>query len=145
MSHASYVSGTSTVPLIGETIGAHFDRAVARWGAREGLVVRHQDVHWTYRELADRVDALAGGLLALGLEPGDRIGIWSPNRAEWVQLQFASAKAGLILVNINPTIWACCASWRPNWRRPSRAGFGRSACPTCASSSISIRSSSRAC
>jgi fatty-acyl-CoA synthase len=102
MSHASYVSGTSTVPLIGETIGAHFDRAVARWGAREGLVVRHQDVHWTYRELADRVDALAGGLLALGLEPGDRIGIWSPNRAEWVQLQFASAKAGLILVNINP-------------------------------------------
>jgi len=102
MQQASYVSGASTVPLIGETIGVHFDRAVARWGDRDGLVVRHQDVHWTYRELAQRVDALAAGLLALGLEPGDRIGIWSPNNAEWVQLQFASAKAGLILVNINP-------------------------------------------
>jgi fatty-acyl-CoA synthase len=102
MQQVSYVSGTSTVPLIGETVGLHFDRAVARWGERDGLVVRHQDVRWTYRELAARVDALAAGLLGLGLEPGDRIGIWSPNNAEWVQLQFASAKAGLILVNINP-------------------------------------------
>ena len=102
MQQVSYVSGTSTVPLIGETIGFHFDRAVARWGERDGLVVRHQDVRWTYRELAARVDALAAGLLGLGLEPGDRIGIWSPNNAAWVQLQFASAKAGLILVNINP-------------------------------------------
>jgi len=102
MRQGSYVSGTGTIPLIGETIGVHFDRAVARWGDRDGIVVRHQDVRWTYAELADRADALAAGFLALGLEPGDRIGIWSPNRAEWVQTIFAAAKAGLILVNINP-------------------------------------------
>ena len=102
MQQASYVSGTSTIPLIGDTIGAHFDRAVERWGSRDGIVVRHQGVRWSYAELAAKVDALAGGLLALGLEPGDRIGIWSPNNAEWVQLIFAAAKAGLILVNINP-------------------------------------------
>jgi len=102
MQQGSYVSGTGTIPLIGETIGVHFDRAVARWGDRDGIVVRHQDVRWTYGELAERVEALAAGFLALGLEPGDRIGIWSPNRAEWVQTIFAAAKAGLILVNINP-------------------------------------------
>ena len=102
MQQDSYVSGTSTIPLIGETIGVHFDRAVARWGDRDGIVVRHQDVRWTYRELAARVDALAAGLLALGLEPGDRIGIWSPNKAVWILTIFAAAKAGLILVNINP-------------------------------------------
>ena len=102
MQQGSYVSGTSTIPLIGETIGVHFDRAVARWGDRDGIVVRHQDVHWSYGALAQRVDDLATGLLSLGLEPGDRIGIWSPNNVEWVQLIFAAAKAGLILVNINP-------------------------------------------
>ena len=102
MEQGSYVSGTGTIPLIGETIGRHFDRAVARWGDRDGIVVRHQDVRWTYGELAAHVDALAAGLVALGLEPGDRIGIWSPNNAEWVQMIFAAPKAGLILVNINP-------------------------------------------
>ena len=98
----SYVSGISSVPLIGETIGARFDRAAAEWSRLEALVVRHQQVRWTYAELKERVDALAAGLLALGLEPGDRIGMWSPNNAEWVLTQFATAKAGLILVNINP-------------------------------------------
>jgi fatty-acyl-CoA synthase len=102
MQQGSYVSGTSAIPLIGETIGVYFDRAVARWGKLEALVVRQQNVRWTYGELAKRVEALAAGLLALGLEPGDRIGIWSPNNAEWLQLIFAAAKAGLILVNINP-------------------------------------------
>jgi len=98
----SYVSGTSVRPLLGVTIGAAFDRAVARWGNRNALVVRHQNIHWSYDELAERVDSLAAGLLSYGLRPGDRVGIWSPNRAEWVVTQFATAKAGLILVNINP-------------------------------------------
>jgi fatty-acyl-CoA synthase len=98
----SYVCGASGTPLIGETIGAHFDRAVARWGLRDALIVRHQGIRWTYTELKERVDAVAAGLVALGLEPGDRVGIWSPNNAEWVLSQFATARAGLILVNINP-------------------------------------------
>ena len=98
----SYVHGASSMPLIGETIGVHFDKAAARWTERDALVVRHQNVRWTYGELQRRVDAFAAGLLALGLEPGDRVGIWSPNNSEWVVAQFATAKAGLILVNINP-------------------------------------------
>ena len=102
MPNPSYVSGASAVPLIGETIGVHFDRAVSRWGALDALVVRHQQIRWTYAELKERVDTVAVGLLGLGLNPGDRIGIWSPNNAEWVIAQFATAKAGLILVNINP-------------------------------------------
>ena len=98
----SYVHGASGVPLLGETVGAHFARSAARWADRTALVVREQNVRWSYAELDARVDAFAAGLLALGLEPGDRVGIWSPNNAEWVVTQFATAKAGLILVNINP-------------------------------------------
>lgn len=98
----SYVNGLCDTPLLGETIGRNFDRTVAVHGDRPGLIVRQQDVRWTYAELGARVDALAAGLLALGLEPGDRIGIWSPNNSEWVVTQFATAKAGLVLVNINP-------------------------------------------
>ena len=98
----SYAHGASDVALLGETIGANFDRAVARWGDRPGLVVRQQGIRWSYRELAERVDAFAAGLLALGLERGERVGIWSPNSAEWVVTQFATAKVGLVLVNINP-------------------------------------------
>ncbi len=98
----SYAHGASDVALLGETIGANFDRTVERWGDRPGLIVRQQGIRWSYRELAERVDAFAAGLLALGLTRGDRVGIWSPNNAEWVITQFATAKAGLILVNINP-------------------------------------------
>ena len=98
----SYVHGVSAIPLIGATIGQHFDTVVARWPETEALVVRHQGVRWTYRDLQRHVDAVAAGLLALGLGPGDRVGIWSPNNAEWVVTQFATAKAGIILVNINP-------------------------------------------
>ncbi|MBN8888954.1 MAG: AMP-binding protein [Rhodospirillales bacterium] len=98
----SYVSGSGGGPLIGETIGRHFDKTVTRWGDRLGLVVRQHAIRWTWRELAERVDAVAAGLVALGLQPGERVGIWSPNSAEWTITQFATAKAGLILVNINP-------------------------------------------
>ncbi len=98
----SYVHGASAVPLIGDTIGVHFDKAAARWPEAAALVVRHQGVRWTYRDLQHHIDTFAAGLVALGLEPGDRVGIWSPNNAEWVVTQFATAKAGIILVNINP-------------------------------------------
>lgn len=98
----SYVHGATSVPLLGETLGANFDRVVARWGDRPGLVVRSQGVRWTYAELGARADALAAGLLALGLGPGDRVGIWSLNNAEWLLTQLATAKAGIILVNVNP-------------------------------------------
>jgi fatty-acyl-CoA synthase len=102
MPQPSYVHGASDIPLIGETIGVHFDRIVERHGERDALVVRHQNIRWNYRELQRQVDAFAAGLVALGLNPGERVGIWSPNNAEWVLAQFATAKAGLILVNINP-------------------------------------------
>jgi fatty-acyl-CoA synthase len=98
----SYVHGHSGPPLIGKTIGALLDEVSAADGAREALVVAHQKIRWTYSELKSRSDAFASGLLSLGLEPGDRIGIWAPNCAEWTIAQFATAKAGLILVNINP-------------------------------------------
>ena len=98
----SYDHGASCNKLIGETIGAFFDRAVAQHRDREALVVRQQNVRWTYAELGERVDALAAGLLALGLAPGERIGIWAPNCSVWTLTQFASAKIGLVLVNVNP-------------------------------------------
>ncbi len=98
----SYVHGAAGTKLIGETIGVAFDNTVARHGECHGLSVRQQGIRWTYRELGERVGAFAAGLLALGLEPGDRVAIWAPNCAEWVVAQFATAKAGLILVNINP-------------------------------------------
>ena len=102
MQRESYVHGSSGAPLIGKTIGALLDEVSATDGSREALVVAHQKIRWTYAELKSRSDAFASGLLALGLEPGDRVGIWSPNCAEWTTAQFATAKAGLILVNINP-------------------------------------------
>ena len=102
MSSNSYVHGASSQPLIGQTIGQFFDDICHRHAQREALVVRGQSVRWTYAELRRQVDSLACGLMALGLEAGDRIGIWSQNNVEWVLMQFATAKAGLILVNINP-------------------------------------------
>jgi fatty-acyl-CoA synthase len=102
MAEPSYVCGTSSTPLIGETIGAHFDRIAALHGERDALVSRHQEIRWTWRELRERVDKLAVSLRRLGLAKGDRIGIWAPNCAEWTLTQFAAAKAGLVLVTINP-------------------------------------------
>ena len=102
MSTQSYVHGASDKQQIGHTIGRFFDDACARHAEREALVVRHQGVRLTYAQLKSRVDALACGLMRLGLAPGERIGIWSQNNMEWALTQFASAKAGLVLVNINP-------------------------------------------
>ncbi len=99
---ASYVSGVFDVPLLGHTIGHALERAARAWGDRTALISRAQGVRWTWRELRDRADAFAAGLLALGLRRGDRIGIWSLNRAEWALTQFAAARAGLVLVTINP-------------------------------------------
>jgi len=98
----SYVHGVSPTPLLGSTVGQLFDKTAARFADNEALVVRHQKVRWSYRRLKEEVDRLAAGLIGLGLAPGDRLGIWAPNCAEWVVTQFATAKAGLILVNINP-------------------------------------------
>ncbi len=98
----SYVCGVSGAPLIYQTVGAALEGAVSRFAARPALIVRHQSIRLTYGEFAKAVDEFAAGLLALGLERGDRVGIWSPNNAEWVIAQFATARIGLILVNINP-------------------------------------------
>jgi fatty-acyl-CoA synthase len=102
MATMSYVSGAGAVPLLGETIGQQLDRIAERFSDRLALVVRQQSVRLTWRQLTDEVDRLAAGFLALGLEPGDRVGIWSPNNAEWLLTQLATARAGLVLVCINP-------------------------------------------
>ncbi|WP_434699846.1 AMP-binding protein [Pseudomonas sp. D1-1] len=102
MSVPSYTIGPQTTPLLAMTIGAAFDRAVERFTDREALVVRHQGLRYTWAQLAEEVDGCARGLLALGLKAGERIGIWSPNCAQWCITQFASAKVGAVLVNINP-------------------------------------------
>jgi len=97
------VTGDRNLPLLSHTVGALLDEAARLYPDNLALVVRHQNLRWTYRELQQRSDELANALLAEGLIPGDRVGIWAPNCAEWVLLQFATAKAGLILVNINPS------------------------------------------
>jgi fatty-acyl-CoA synthase len=102
MSAASYVHGVSSVPLLGETIGENLQRTVERVAGSEALTVRHQNYRATYAELWDQTTRAARGLLAHGVRKGDRVGIWSPNRFEWVVAQYASARIGAILVNINP-------------------------------------------
>ncbi|XOZ89436.1 AMP-binding protein [Nocardia testacea] len=98
----SYSAGVSEVPLLGDTIGANFDKAVASFGDREALVECATGRRWTYAELAVVVDTLASGLLGAGIRKGDRVGIWAPNCAEWTFTQYATAKIGAILVNVNP-------------------------------------------
>jgi fatty-acyl-CoA synthase len=98
----SYAHGAVDTPLLGQTIGENFERTVARFPDADAVVSRHQGVSFTYAELNEGVDRLARAVMAAGLEPGDRLGIWSPNCVEWLMLQFATAKAGVILVNINP-------------------------------------------
>src|SRR5215217_2680792 len=98
----SLVRGAHNPTLLEHTIGEALDLAVRRWPDVEAVVSVHQGVRWTWAEFGRRVDAFAAGLLALGLEPGDRVGVWGPNSAEWTLAQFATARAGLIQVNINP-------------------------------------------
>src|SRR6266550_1080151 len=98
----SYLHGPSLTPLLGETIGANLRRTVERCGERDAIVVRSQACRATYRQLWDSTTTLARALIASGVQKGDRVGIWSPNRFEWVLTQFATARIGAILVNINP-------------------------------------------
>src|SRR5262245_55742907 len=99
----SYVSGASDTPLLGTTIGDMFDGIAARYPDREALVSRHQGLRYSYRELREEVDRCARALMALGVGKGERVGIWAPNCAEWAIVQFATAKIGAVLVNINPS------------------------------------------
>jgi len=98
----SYASGPSDKPLLGSTIGKFFDYAAGRFAEREAVVSIHQQVRFTYSELAERVNKLAKAFIGAGFQKGDRIGIWSPNNVQWLIIQYATAKAGLILVTINP-------------------------------------------
>jgi fatty-acyl-CoA synthase len=98
----SYASGTSDVPLLGETVGHNLERAAERFGERDALVETATGRRWTYRQFDDHVNRVARGMLGLGIAKGDRVGIWSPNCAEWVLVQYATAKIGAVLVNVNP-------------------------------------------
>ena len=98
----SYAHGSGDTPLLGVTVGQLLDKAARRWPDHDALIVVDQGIRWNWRELRERARHFAAGLLALGLEPGDRIGMLAPNRAEWLVVQFGSAYAGLVLVNINP-------------------------------------------
>ena len=98
----SYYCGASQSQIIYETIGNYFDSTCAANPEVEALVVRHQNVRWSYQQLQEQVNRLATGLLALGVQVGDRVGIWGPNSAEWVMVQLATAKIGAIMVCINP-------------------------------------------
>ena len=102
MTGPAHVIGPIDVPLLADTIPAMFDRVVAAHPDRDALVAPFQHVRLSYRELAEQVDRVARGLLALGVQPGDRVGMWSPNNVEWVYVQFAAASVGAVLVNLNP-------------------------------------------
>jgi fatty-acyl-CoA synthase len=102
MNAASYSHGTYDTPLLGDTIGAHFERTAQQFAERPALVSCQQDVRMTYAQLDAAIDAVASGLLRAGIETGDRVGIWAPNCAEWLLVQYATAKIGAILVNVNP-------------------------------------------
>lgn len=102
MTIPSHTRGDTTTSLLHETIGQNLARTVDRHGDNEALVSRHQGIRWTYREFAGEIDRVARSLIAMGFEKGDRVGIWSPNSAEWVLLQYATALVGVILVNVNP-------------------------------------------
>ena len=147
-------TGPTDVPLLDETIGANLARTVAEHGDREALVARHQGVRWTYAEFADRVARLARGLIGLGLEPGDRVGLWSPNYAEWTLVQYATAEIGVVLVNVNPAYRlheltyalnqsGCRICCRPRDASASRPPRSRLGCASSATPSTSTSARSR--
>lgn len=103
MTKLSYISGTSNTPLLGITIGDLFDQIAQKYPENDALVVYHQNIRWSYQELQAKVNECARALMAIGLQKGDRIGIWAPNRSEWLVTQLATAKVGAVLVNINPS------------------------------------------
>lgn len=98
----SYRAGSCDQPLLHQTIGDYLQEIAARFPERPAVVVRHQQIRWSYREYLAEIDRVALGLLALGIRPGDRVGIWSPNNIEWCLIQFATARIGAIMVCINP-------------------------------------------
>ena len=98
----SYAKGSVDTPLLEYTIGEALDRAASNWPDKRALVSRHQGVRWNWAELNAEVDRVASGLLALGVDKGDRVGIWAPNCTEWTVIQFATARIGAILVTVNP-------------------------------------------
>ncbi len=102
MAGRSYESGTSSYPLMGMTVGDKLNEIAARYPENEAIVSVHQGIRWTYREFLERVDQFARALMALGVEKGNRVGIWAMNHAEWIVIQFATAKVGAIMVNLNP-------------------------------------------
>ena len=103
MTELSYAAGETSTPLLDETIGANLERTVAQWPDREALVEVASGRRWTWRELDHAVDQVARGLIAVGIDQGDRVGMWAPNCAEWTIVQLAAAKAGAVLVNVNPS------------------------------------------
>jgi fatty-acyl-CoA synthase len=102
MEKGSYTCGTSEFPLLGMTMGEMIDHTVARYPDTEAIVSVHENIRWTYREFLERINLVARGLMGIGVEKGDRVGIWAMNHADWVVIQFATAKIGAIMVNINP-------------------------------------------
>jgi fatty-acyl-CoA synthase len=102
MDKGSYTCGTSEFPLLGMTMGEMIDHTVARYPDTEAIVSVHENIRWTYRKFLERINLVARGLMGMGVEKGDRVGIWAMNHADWVVIQFATAKIGAIMVNINP-------------------------------------------
>ena len=148
MTEKSYACGATDKPMLGVTIGQQLDAARRNWPNALALVSCQQGIRWTFEELAFQADRLASGLLTMGLEPGDRVGIWSPNNAEWIMTQFATAKAGLVLVNINPAYRAheleyclnkvgCkCLIAAKAFKTSNYAGMLRTLCPELETSAI---------
>ena len=156
----SYTRGSQDKALLAMTIGQRFDQTVAQHPDGEALVVRQQRLRYSWRQLAEAVDEQARALLALGLQTGDRLGIWAPNCAQWCITQFATAKIGVILVNINPAYrsseleyvlkqsgcigWSvpersrpritmkCSRAWRQNWPSTPSVSCVANACRSCA-------------